>query len=264
MIFLLSEGTAAERRFPIYLVDATDGLTPETGEAAGQPQISKNGAAFGNTSATLTAVGNGSYYVELTAAELDTLGMIQVRYKSANTAEFAAPARVVAFDPFDAVRLGVTSLPNAAAAAAGGLFTRGTGAGQINQTVNGTIDIQTVLGSVVGNVSGSVASVVGSVGGSLAGNVSGTVNDVVTKTGYRLSATGVDDILDEIIPEPAGVFAWASASLRTMLGWFGVVARNRVTATATTITARNDANSADLATSTQSDDATTYVRGEWS
>lgn len=95
-LFVQSEGTAARRRFPLYLVDATDGLTPETGEAGGQPQISKAGGAFTNTSATLTAVGNGSYYVELTATELDTLGMIQVRYKSANTAEFSLPGSVVA------------------------------------------------------------------------------------------------------------------------------------------------------------------------
>lgn len=41
----------------------------------------------------------------------------------------------------DAVRAGLTALPNAAAAAAGGLFTRGTGAGQINQDANGRIDV---------------------------------------------------------------------------------------------------------------------------
>lgn len=92
--FWQSESTAARRRFDVYLVDATDGLTPETGEAAGQPQISKNGGAWANTTATLTAVGNGAYYVELTATELDTLGGIQVRYKSANTAEFNGIARV--------------------------------------------------------------------------------------------------------------------------------------------------------------------------
>lgn len=41
----------------------------------------------------------------------------------------------------DSVRLGLTALPNAAAAASGGLFTRGTGAGQINQDANGRIDV---------------------------------------------------------------------------------------------------------------------------
>jgi hypothetical protein len=37
--------------------------------------------------------------------------------------------------------LGLTALPNAAAEASGGLYTRGTGAGQINQDANGRIDV---------------------------------------------------------------------------------------------------------------------------
>lgn len=41
----------------------------------------------------------------------------------------------------DSVRAGLTALPNAAATASGGLFTRGTGAGQINQDANGRIDV---------------------------------------------------------------------------------------------------------------------------
>lgn len=45
------------------------------------------------------------------------------------------------FNPYDVVRAGLTSLPNAAAQAAGGLFTRGTGAGQINQDANGRVDV---------------------------------------------------------------------------------------------------------------------------
>ncbi len=40
----------------------------------------------------------------------------------------------------DATRYGMAALPNAAAEAAGGLYTRGTGAGQINQANNGQID----------------------------------------------------------------------------------------------------------------------------
>lgn len=139
--FKLVEATAARRRFYLYLVDATDGITPETGEAAGQPQVSVNGAGFGNTSATLTAIGNGSYYVELLDTELAALGSILVRYKSANTCEFQERGLVVAYDPYDAVRLGVTALPNAAAEAAGGLYTRGTGAGQIAQEDNGYISV---------------------------------------------------------------------------------------------------------------------------
>lgn len=108
--FKQSESTAARRRFYLHLVDAGDGITPETGEAAGQPQVSKNGAGFVNTSATLTAIGNGAYYVELTADELGTLGVVLVRYKSANTAEFQDIGYVLAFDPYDADGLGLSRL----------------------------------------------------------------------------------------------------------------------------------------------------------
>jgi hypothetical protein len=98
-----SESTAARRRVYFHLVDATDGMTPETGEASGQPQISTNGGSWTNTSATLTAIGNGRYYVELTSGELGTLGNVQLRYKSANTAEAIAGAQVVLFNPFVAL-----------------------------------------------------------------------------------------------------------------------------------------------------------------
>lgn len=86
--FTVGEQTATRRRIYVFCVDATDGITPETGEAGGQPQISTNGAAFSNTSATLLAIGNGLYFVELSVSEVSTLGKIVVRYKSANTAEF--------------------------------------------------------------------------------------------------------------------------------------------------------------------------------
>jgi hypothetical protein len=58
-----------------------------------------------------------------------------------NMAPVVLEIQLVSFDPNDAVRAGLTALPNAAAAASGGLFTRGTGAGQINQDANGRIDV---------------------------------------------------------------------------------------------------------------------------
>lgn len=131
-IYVQNEGTAARRRFPVYLVDATDGITPETGESGGQPQISKAGGAWADTTATLTAIGNGFYYVELTATELDTLGMIAIRYKSGNTAEFNMDGQVVVLNIHDIVRAGLTALPNADAELDGGLITRGTGTGQLS------------------------------------------------------------------------------------------------------------------------------------
>lgn len=110
MLYQQSEATAAQRRVEVYLVDATDGLTPETGEATGQPQISKIGGAWANTSATLVAIGNGAYYVILTATELNTLGFFAIRYKSAATAEFNEYHQVIPWDPYAVADLGLTNL----------------------------------------------------------------------------------------------------------------------------------------------------------
>lgn len=193
LVFVQSEGTAARRRFPVYLVDATDGITPETGEGSGQPQISKNGGAFANTSATLTAVANGAYYVELTAGELDTLGTIIVRFKSANTAEFNMHATVVAANVHDSVRLGLTALPNAAAESAGGLFTRGTGAGQINQDNNGEIDVDAVR--INGNNFGAIRLERWMDAGNHGTAQAGTASTITLDAG----ASGTDDIYNGML-----------------------------------------------------------------
>jgi len=97
----VSEATEARRRVYFQLVDATDGMTPETGEAAGQPQISSNGEAWTNTGiGTLTAIGNGRYYADLTTGAVATTGtVIETRYKSANTAE--CPGDTVLVVPSD-------------------------------------------------------------------------------------------------------------------------------------------------------------------
>ena len=75
------------------------------------------------------AVASGATSVVVTLK--GATGMVQV----------SAEIQLVTFDPQDSVRMGMTALPNAAAEAAGGLFTRGTGAGQINQETNGRIDV---------------------------------------------------------------------------------------------------------------------------
>ncbi len=47
-------------------------------------------------------------------------------------------------DLYDAVRLGLGALPNVAAEAPGGLYTQGSGAGQINQSASGQVDSKVV------------------------------------------------------------------------------------------------------------------------
>lgn len=63
---------------------------------------------------------------------------------AANMAPLTLEIQLTGVDLNDAVRGGMTSLPNAAAQAVGGLYTRGTGAGQIKQIANGVIDANVV------------------------------------------------------------------------------------------------------------------------
>lgn len=86
----------------------------------------------------------GSYELSLPNAAIsasDASTWVEI-YLSGVTNVFAPPLRIdlVAVDVQDAVRMALTALPNANAEAAGGLYTRGTGAGQIRQDSNGRID----------------------------------------------------------------------------------------------------------------------------
>lgn len=64
--------------------------------------------------------------------------------------------------------------------------------------------------------------------------------------------------------EPSAVPAFGTTTLSGWVAWLGALARNKMTQTATTATLRTDADDGDIATSTVSDNGTTYTRGEWS
>lgn len=55
---------------PVYMVDATDGVTPETGLSI-TVQRSLNGAAFQAATGTVTEIGNGLYQYDATAADMN-------------------------------------------------------------------------------------------------------------------------------------------------------------------------------------------------
>lgn len=102
MLIFLDESTAARRRVPVALVDATDGVTPETGVtlSAGDMKISKNGAAEANHAGSLVEQAGGDYYYEFTAGEVNTLGMLKARIVKSGVRTFRIAAQVVAFDPY--------------------------------------------------------------------------------------------------------------------------------------------------------------------
>lgn len=148
---------STDRSVILRIVDSTDG-TPETGVVYNTSGIDlwyrREGAAKTSiTEATLSAltdahsdggflhVGDGYYRLDLPDAAFATsANYVDVGGTVTGMVVIGGRVRLVNFDLEDAVRGGLTALPNAAAEAAGGLFTRGTGAGQINQAANGQVD----------------------------------------------------------------------------------------------------------------------------
>lgn len=135
--------SSATRHIMFLMVDSTDHVTGKTGLTP-TVTISKNAAAFASPAGAVTEVSSGWYKLAANATDSNTLGLLALHATGtgADPVDFIA-ADVVAYDPDNAVRMGMTALPNAAAEAAGGLYTRGTGAGQINQPANGQIDANT-------------------------------------------------------------------------------------------------------------------------
>ena len=157
MFFWAKYGTETTFTFPILkraVIDlaATADWTPATGDT----KVSKDGGNVANTTNNPAAVGGtGSvlWTLTLTATELQAAVVdVQIVDSATKTIEDQvikiftygnASAKIVP-DLSDIVRMGLTALPNAAAEASGGLYTRGSGAGQINQAADGQIDSNAV------------------------------------------------------------------------------------------------------------------------
>lgn len=120
---------------------------------------------------------------------------------AANMAPLVIEIELTAIDNQDSVRAGLTALPNAAAAASGGLVINGSNTGTVTLgalTVTGATTMTggltaAITGSITGNLSGSVGSVTGAVGsvtGNVGGNVTGSVGSVVGAVGSVTGAVG--------------------------------------------------------------------------
>jgi hypothetical protein len=120
-----SEATAARRLIYFRLIDSADHLTPKTGVtlSAGDLKVSKAGGAKANHAGTWAELAGGEYTYTPTTGEVDTLGEATFSLIKTGIDPVARLVLVVPHDPFDAVRLGLSALPNAAAGAAGGLPT---------------------------------------------------------------------------------------------------------------------------------------------
>lgn len=187
--FRQNEATADRRRIFFYAVSSTDGFTAVTASiTSGVVQIIKNGATPGTTpvSPTFTHIGSGLWYYEMTAAHLDTQGVLTVTITGTNIRTAQLIGYVYAGDPMAAIPTFPTNFSSLAITGSGSVtanttqwggtavtgmpmptYTQPTGftsatfpAGTVANTTNITAGTIT---TVSGNVNGSVNSVTSAV-----------------------------------------------------------------------------------------------------
>lgn len=110
MILILKQNSSAILKLGPF-VDDTDGKTPETGLTIAQAdiQISKNGGAFAQTSAsspTTTHDADGWYPIPLTATDTNTKGRITVKVSMAGALPVWIHGTVVQPNVFDSLVAG--------------------------------------------------------------------------------------------------------------------------------------------------------------
>jgi len=157
----IPQSTSYKCVLKVYL--SSDHISDATGKTVAVT-ISKNGGAFGNPNAgatNATEIANGWYYVTLDTTDTNTVGPVIVRGTSASCDNSETWVNVV-----KATNGGWTALPDTACTTNASLLTSGTGTAQVT-TSSGQVTVA-------------------------------TNND---KTSYRLSSTGVDDILRTALTE---------------------------------------------------------------
>lgn len=151
--FLSKYGVARHIYIPIIKRAVVDfAVGADWSPAAGDVKISKDGGAAANVTNLPSAITMGNtamWDFSLTATEIQAAQVVVTVADSATKAvedtmfiieTHGNASAQFQVDLADGVRAGLTALPNAAAEAAGGLYTRGSGAGQINQPANGSVD----------------------------------------------------------------------------------------------------------------------------
>lgn len=189
--------SSAQEAIPFLLVLSSDHITGATGLTP-TVTISKNGGAFASPSGAVTEIANGWYKIAGNATDTGTLGALIVHVSVATADVKDDLHEVFAINPQDAVRLGLTSLPNAIAGATGGIPSA--------QNSNGAVRVDYFLGtalteSIAGQLSGGFKKFfdvttpavnlnqVSTFAGGAVASVTGAVGSVTGLTASNLDAT---------------------------------------------------------------------------
>ena len=227
--------STANRALVFLMVDSTDHITGKTGLTP-TVTLSKNGGAFASPAGAVSEIGNGLYKVAANATDSSVLGSLVLHATAAGADPCDIEFEVVAFDPQDSVRIGLTALPNVVAGGLNGLplsvdtsgrvevlkingFTQtgrdlgnsvllssGTGTGQVKLSLGylgidwGDIankaTVNAFTNTSIASVSGAVGSVTGAVG-SVTGNVGGSVASVTGDVSGKVLGGGAGTIVGD-------------------------------------------------------------------
>ena len=253
-------------------VDATDGVTPETGVtlgAADQAELLKPGTTnttdiSGNSWGAITGC-DGWYWLGLTAANLDTEGIITVviqdasvclsvwreyEVRSANVYDSLHAAAATDYLQVDQLQLGgatqsATDLKDFADA----------GYDPATNKVQGVVLVDTCTANSDMRGTDSVV---------LAGPTKAEMDTAhaLLATPAQVNAEVVDALATDAYAEETSPPA-ANAALSKKINFIFAFLRNKKTQTATTQLLRNDADDGTIATSTVSDDSTTAIKGKF-
>src|SRR6185312_15135778 len=145
-----------------FMTLSSDHITGATGLSP-TVTISKAGGSFASPSGTVSEIANGWYKVAGNATDTGTLGPIAL-HATAATADPCdlIAGMVVAYDPQDAVHLGLSALPNTACTTNASLLTSGTGTDQLSVSAGKVLLQATQAGVTIPAVT-SVTSVTNAV-----------------------------------------------------------------------------------------------------
>lgn len=160
MFLLAKYATATTITFPMVKRGVVDlAVSADWTPATNDTKISKDAGTFANATNNPVAVASGaSWKLDLTTGDL-TGGVIDIAIQDAATKVVEdqyikiytygnASAKLPGIDYTDAVRLGLTSLPNVAAGGAGGLITGNANSSTLIQAMLDSIQVGTISTSV--------------------------------------------------------------------------------------------------------------------
>jgi hypothetical protein len=252
--------------FPLVTWSATDPsdslVTAPAVHAAGDTKISKDGAAFANTTNGFTHTGSGVYALVLTATEMDADTVAVVVVDQSGPKVWKDRVLMLENTP---LRSGILRQSVAQAGAAGSI-TLDAGASATNDFYNGAL-VALVSGTGAGQArvirDYTGASKVAAVGRNWVTNPDATTGFVVLAGGeVELDPFGVDDVWDDSEgAEPSAPIA-STSTMRLILQHFKRWAFNRGTATADARVVMKDDSVTPLDTQVFLTDGTTSDRSK--